>query len=125
MHQHDEPARMDRQPDASRAMVGRPPGLDWPQTFVLKAAGDLALERWDRRLTLDQVTHRLAVTTRILRTQIEAALEPLGALDYLYADDAPENPEIVVTLMSQGLEEYCQRFVQGYRSIGPAILKLV
>jgi hypothetical protein len=125
MHHHDEQAPTDRQPGPSRAMVGRPPGLDWPQTFVLKAAGDLALELWERRLTLDQVEHRLAVTTRISRTQIEAALDPLVERGYLVADDGYENADIVLTLMPKGLEEYCQHFVQGYRSIGPAILKLV
>ena len=109
----------------SRAMIGRPPGLDWPQTFVLKAAGDVAMERWERRLTLDQVAHRLAVTTRIARRQIEAALGPLGAGDYLYADDAPENPEIVLTLTSKGLEEYCYRFVQGYGRVSLEVLAFV
>jgi hypothetical protein len=125
MHQRDEQARMNRQPGASRAMLGRPAGLDWPQTFVLKAAGDLALELWERRLTLDQVEHRLAVSTRLSRSQIEASLDPLRERGYLYADDDPDNPEIVLALMPKGLEEYCQRFVQGYRGIGPAVLKIL
>jgi hypothetical protein len=116
---------MERQPAASRAMIGRPPGLDWVQTCVLKATCDVAMELWERRLTLDQVVERLAIVTSISRAQIVASLGPLCERGYLIADDAPGNPEIVVHLTRQGLAEYCARFVTGYGQIEVDILKLV
>ena len=76
-------------------MVGRASGLDWVETCVLKAAGDVAIGLWERRLTLDQVAARLAVMG-IARAAIVDALEPLGRCGYVYADDAPENPQIVL-----------------------------
>jgi hypothetical protein len=109
----------------SRAMIGRAAGLDWVQTFVLKAACDVAMVLWERRLTLDQVEERLGVTTRISRQQIVAALGPLCDRGYLIADDAPGNPEIVVHLTDRGLEEYCYRFVGTYGSIRQDVFTLV
>jgi hypothetical protein len=76
-------------------------------------------------LTLDQVEERLIARTKITREQIEESLGSLCDRGYLIADDAPGNPEIVVHLTRGGLEEYCHRFVHGYRRIGPDILKLV
>ena len=106
-------------------MIGRPPGLDWPQTFVLKAVGDLAMELWECRLTLADVAERLAVTIRMSRRQIEDALGPLSERGYLFADDAPGNPEIVLHLMLRGLNEYCYRFVRGYGSARLDVLRLI
>lgn len=114
MHQHDDHAR-----------IGRSPGLDWVQTCVLKAAGDEAMYLWDRRLSLDQVAARLARATQISRRQIEAALQPLSACGYLYADDDPHNPEIVLHLTEKGLDEYCYRFVGAVDRIRQEIFRLV
>jgi hypothetical protein len=114
MRQHDDHVR-----------VGRSPGLDWVQTCVLRAAGDEAMYLWDRRLTLDGVAARLAQATSISRKQIEDSLVALDAHGYLYADDDPHNPEIVLHLTEKGLDEYCYRFVGGVDSIRQEIFKLV
>jgi hypothetical protein len=124
MQHDDEQAPTGRPPEAGRATVSRPAGLDWVQTFVLKAVGDLAMECWDRRLTVGHVAVRLA-DTGIERRQVEDALDPLGALGYMFADDAPGNPEILLLLTAKGLEAYCQTFVRDFRRVGPEILKLV
>ena len=123
---HDyERARMGQQPLASRAAIGKLPGLDWTQTYVLKAAGDLAMRDWELRLTLDDLAHHLAKMTHISRRQIEDALGPLSERGYLFADDAPDNPEIVLHLMLRGLNEYCYRFVRGYGSARMDVLRLI
>ena len=114
MHQLDDHARR-----------GRSPGLDWIQTCVLRAAGDEAMDSWERRLSLDQVEARLARATHISRRQIEDALGPLNACDYLYADDDPHNPEIVLLLTDKGLDEYCYRFVAAVDRIRQEIFRLV
>jgi hypothetical protein len=124
MQHDDEHARIHHQPDARRAARVRATGLDWVQTFVLKAVGDIAMEYWDRRLTVGHVA-ALLTALGIGRRQVESALDPLAALGYVFADDAPGNPEIVLLLTTKGLEEYCYRFVQRYGTIGPEILKLV
>lgn len=115
---------MNRPPSTNRATVSPPPGLTWPQTYVLKAVGDLAMAYWDRRLTMGHVTVKLA-GTGIGRRQVEGALDPLAAHGHVYADDAPGNPEIMLLLTAKGLEAYCQTFVREYRRIGPLILRLV
>jgi len=92
---------------------------------VLKAAGDEAMYLWDRRLTLDQVEARLARATHISRRQIEASLQPLSTCGYLYADDDPHNPEIVLQLTEKGLDEYCYRFVGAVDRIRQEIFRLV
>jgi hypothetical protein len=109
----------------SRAPIGKLPGLDWQQTYVLKAAGDLAMELWDCRLTLTDVAERLALKTGIGRRQIEAALGPLSERGYLHADDAPGHPETLLLLMPKGLDEYCYRFVHGYGSARLDVLRLI
>lgn len=114
MHGHDDHAR-----------VGQSPGLDWVQTCVLRAAGDEAMQLWDRRLSLDQVEARLARATRIARPQIEDALGPLSACGYLYADDAPGHAEIVLHLAEKGLDEYCYRFVGAIDRIRQEVFRLV
>ena len=113
---------MDQRGD--RARVGRLPGLDWVQTCVFRAAGDAAMDHWDRRLALDQVEARLARATRITRRQIEDALGPLSACGYLYADDDPHNPEIVLHLTDKGLDEYCYRFVAAVDRVRQEIFRL-
>jgi hypothetical protein len=105
--------------------VGRSPGLDWVQTCVLRAAGDEAMYLWDHRLTLDGVAARLARATQISRAQAEDSLSALDAHGYLYADDDPHNPEIVLHLTDKGLDEYCYRFVGGIDRIRQEIFKLV
>jgi hypothetical protein len=105
-------------------MIGRPPGLDWVQTCVLKAACDVAIELWERRLTLDQVAGRLSALG-ISRDAIIDALEPLARCGYVYADDAPGIAEIVLHVTTRGLEEHCSRFVRGYGRISVDTLKLV
>ena len=114
MHQHDD-----------RVRVGRSPGLDWVQTCVLRAAGDEAMYLWDRRLTLDGVVVRLARATHISRQQVEDSLAALDAHGYLYADDDPHNPEIVLHVTEKGLEEYCYRFVGAFDRIRQDIFRLV
>lgn len=111
-------------PEGSRAALGRPPGLDWVQTFVLKAVGDVAMAYWDRRLTVGQVVVTLA-GTGIERGEVESALDPLGTHGYVFVDDAPGNPEVMLLLTTKGLEAYCQTFVRDFRRIGPEILKLI
>jgi hypothetical protein len=108
----------------SRAALGRLPGLTWPQTFVVKAACDLAMELWERRLTLDDVAERLASTTNISRQQIQQALEPLRDCGYLYADDAPGNSEVMLQLMPKGLDQYCDRLLPGYPRISREVLTI-
>ena len=122
MHHHDEHARSERQPTPSRAGTGRVAGLDWTATYVLKAAGDVAMALWDRRLTLDQVEERLAAATRISRKKIEASLGPLADQGYLTADDAPGNPEIVLQLLPKGLDAYCCHLVPSFGRIQREIL---
>ena len=119
--QHPQP----RRPKVSRAAIGCATGLDWVQTCVLKAAGDEAMYLWDRRLSLDQIEARLARATRISRKQIEASLQPLSAFGYLYADDAPGNPAIVLHLTEKGLDEYCYRFVGTLDRIRKDVFRLV
>jgi hypothetical protein len=109
----------------SRATIGRPPGLDWVQTCVLKAACDVAMSLWERRLTLGQVAVRLASATRISHKQVEASLGPLCDAGYLFADDDPHNPEIVLHVTRNGLEAYCYRLVPEYGRISRDILRLV
>jgi hypothetical protein len=92
---------------------------------VLRAAGDEAMHLWDRRLSLDQVQARLARATHISREQIEESLRPLSASGYLYADDDPHNPEIVLHLTAKGLDEYCYRFVGAVDRIRQDIFRLV
>ena len=86
--QHEDRARPDRRPSTSRATLACATGLDWIQTYVLKAACDVAMGLWERRLTLDQVEGRLARATEISRRQIEASLDRLVACGYLVADEA-------------------------------------
>ena len=105
--------------------IGKLPGLDWPQTFVLRAAGDLAMELWETRLTLFDVQERLSLKTAIARRQIEAALGPLSEHGYLHADSAPGNPETMLLLMPKGLDEYIYRFVRGYGNARLDVLRLV
>ena len=105
--------------------MGPAPGLNWLQTYAFKAVGDEAMYLWERRLTLTQVAERLALLTPISRQQIEAALGPIERAGYVYADDAPGNPDIVLTLSAKGLDEYCHRFITGYGNVRLAILKLV
>ncbi len=115
---------MRRPPGADRATVIRLPGLTSQQTCVLKAIGSLAMEYRERRLTVGHVTVPLA-GMGIGRRQVEHALDPLAAHGYLYADDAPGNPEIMLLLTDKGLDAYCQAFVRDYRRIGPEILRLL
>jgi hypothetical protein len=122
---HDEHRRTGRQPSTSRAPIGKLPGLDWQQTYVLKATGDLAMELWECRLTLSDVAERLALKTGISRRQIEQALGPLSERGYLHADDAPGHPEIMLQLMPNGLDEYCYRFVRGYGSARLDVLRMI
>lgn len=124
MQHRDEHAAKGGRPAVDRATVSPPPGLTWPQTYVLKAVGDLAMAYWDRRLTVGHALVPLA-GLGIGRRQVERALDPLAAHGYVFADDAPGNPEIVLLLTAKGLEAYCQTFVREYRRIGPEILRLV
>lgn len=124
MHRENEHTPARHTPPAGRAAVSRPVGLDWVQTFVLKAVGDLAMAYWDRRLTVGHVLVPLA-GMGIERRLVESALDPLSAHGYVFADDAPGNPEIVLLLTAKGLEAYCQTFVRDFRRVGPEILKLL
>jgi hypothetical protein len=108
----------------SRATIGRPAGLDWVQTCVFKAACDVAMDLWERRLTLDRVEARLAVMG-IRRAAIHEALEPLDRHGYVYADDAPGNPQIVLLVTDKAIEEYCYRFVATYGRARLDVLRLV
>jgi hypothetical protein len=124
-HQDEDTARVGRQPVVSRAMIGRVPGLSWIETYVLKAICDVAMGTWERRLTLDQVEAPLTCLTHISRDQVEQSLESLKRLKYVYADDAPSNPEIVLTLTPQGLEAYCRHLTREYDHVAVDILRLV
>jgi hypothetical protein len=122
MHHGDAQTRTHRQANVSRAAFGRPPGLSWSQTFVLKAVGDVALDLWERRLSLYDVIERLARTTNLSREQIDQALGPLQECGYLSADDAPGNAAVIVHLMPKGLEHYCTRLIPEYQRISREIL---
>lgn len=117
MDQDDGQDKRERQPIASRVGIGRIAGLDWISIYALKAAGDVAMALWDRRLTLDQVDERLSAATRISRRKIEASLEPLCEQGYLRADDAPGNPQIVLHLTVKGLDAYCRQLVPSFGRI--------
>jgi hypothetical protein len=108
----------------TRANIGKPPGLTWPQTCVLKAACGFAMTHWDRRLTVNQIEEPLALLG-ITRAAILDALDALTTCGYLFVDDAPENFDVVLQVTSRCLDEYVYRFVPGHSAIVHRIRDLV